>query len=448
MKVKDKYDLSLENRTKNHYKNFWLYVLYILILSLFLCTLFEKQADSSGIRGIWIATIFGLDWPHSSSSTSFFRTSIDRRIKQQKNSLIKKLNSLRKIGINTIFFQVKPDGTSLYRSRILPWSNVLTGKIGKDPGYDPLKFIIKEAHKRNLKIHAWLNPYRVSTKTDSKTISSLKDTAFSYLPSVYVKHNNWIKISHNQFVLDPGLPEVRKWIIKIVEEIVKFYDVDGIHFDDYFYYEDSFSKLEDDDTYYKYSNRFSNKENWRRNNTFLLVREVYKKVHAIKPNVKFGVSPMGIWRNVSNDPSGSKTDSKNSSYDSCYADIKLWIKSGILDYVIPQIYWSSSYKIAKYNVLVKWWADLIKSSRTKLCIGLALYKAGTYSLKEPDWFENYGITEIKKQLDFNDNISEIDGVVLFRESFLTSSSKISKKIVEYLQKRWKVNKRNNFNSPV
>ncbi|KIE63929.1 glycoside hydrolase family 10 protein [Candidatus Riesia pediculischaeffi] len=403
---------------------------------IFSCISARTKINYSNVRGIWITTAFGLDWPDQSSNV-FFCTSFDKMIKLQKKSLIEKLDRLSKIGFNTIFFQVKPDGTSLYRSRILPWSNVLTGKIGKDPGYDPLEFIIMEAHKRNLKIHAWINPYRVSTKIDSNTVLSLKNTAFSYLPSVYIQHNSWVKVSHNQFVLDPGLPEVRSWIVNIVEEIVKFYDVDGIQFDDYFYYEDSLSRLKDDDTYHKYSkNQFSNKENWRRNNTFLLIKDVYKKIHSIKPNVSFGVSPTGIWRNVRNDPFGSQTNSLYSSYDSCYADVKLWIKTGILDYVIPQIYWSCSDKTAKYDILIKWWANLIKTSRTKLCVGLALYKAGIYNPQEPEWFENYGITEISKQLDLSDDISEIQGIVFFRESFLASHSRGSKKIVEYLQYRW------------
>ncbi len=383
------------------------------------------------IRGVWIATSFNLDWP-SLSSINF--NSDKLRIKIQKKELTDKLNNLLKLGINTIFFQVKSDGTALYRSNILPWSNVLTGITGKDSGYDPLAFIIDEAHKRNLKIHAWLNPYRVSMDTKQETILSLQNTLYSKPVSVYVLHRDWIQTAHNRFVLDPGTPEVRNWIISIIVELIKNYDIDGIQFDDYFYYETASSKLNDNKTFQKYGNKFLDKASWRRNNTFLLIQEVSSIVHSLKSNVEFGISPGGVWRNISDDFRGSDTNAGYPTYDMAYADTRLWIKEGLLDYIIPQIYWSFSRKKMRYDVIVKWWANQVKSTNTKLYIGVALYKVGIQSYIEPDWVLNDGIYEIKKQLDFNDSLPEIKGTIFFREAIL--HLKKTEQVVKYIKSRW------------
>lgn len=384
------------------------------------------------VRGVWLTTVSRLDWP---SLSSVNLDSDQRRIEVQKKELTDKLDNLVKIGINTVFFQVKPDGTALYRSHILPWSDMLTGVVGKDPGYDPLAFIIAEAHKRNLKIHAWLNPYRVSMDTQPETIASLQKTLSSPPASVYVLHKDWIRTAYDRFVLDPGLPEVRNWISSIVAEIVRNYDIDGIQFDDYFYYETPTSKLNDDTTFQQYGQGFLDKASWRRNNTLLLIREVSSTVRALKPNIEFGISPGGVWRNISDDPRGSDTKAGGPTHDKAYADTRLWVKEGLLDYIAPQIYWPFAREIVRYDVIAKWWADVVRSTNTKLYIGMALYKVGVPSQVEPDWSLDGGVPELKRQLDLNDQLPEIKGQILFREGLLQSSPQ-TEEAVTYLRTRW------------
>lgn len=383
------------------------------------------------VRGVWLTTVSRLDWP---SLSSVNLDSEKLRIEVQKKELTDKLDNLVKLGINTIFFQVKPDGTALYHSHILPWSDVLTGVVGKDPGYDPLAFIIAEAHKRNLKIHAWLNPYRVSMDTQPETIASLQKTLNSPPASVYVLHKDWIRTAYDRFVLDPGLPEVRNWITSIVAELVKNYDIDGIQFDDYFYYETPSSKLNDEATFQRYGQGFLDKASWRRNNTLLLIREVSSTIRSLKPTIEFGISPGGVWRNISDDPRGSDTKAGGPTYDRAYADTRLWVKDGLLDYIAPQIYWPFAREIVKYDVIAKWWADVVRSTNTKLYIGVALYKVGVPSQTEPDWSLDGGVPELKRQLDLNDELPEIKGEILFRKGLLQSPQ--TAEAVKYLKSRW------------
>uniref|UniRef100_A0A3B0M0M2 Glycosyl hydrolase-like 10 domain-containing protein n=1 Tax=Arsenophonus endosymbiont of Trialeurodes vaporariorum TaxID=235567 RepID=A0A3B0M0M2_9GAMM len=383
------------------------------------------------VRGVWLTTVSRLDWP---SLSSVNLDSEKLRIEVQKKKLTDKLDNVVKLGINTIFFQVKPDGTALYHSHILPWSDVLTGVVGKDPGYDPLAFIITEAHKRNLKIHAWLNPYRVSMDTQPETIVSLQKTLNSPPASVYVLHKDWIRTAYDRFVLDPGLPEVRNWITSIVAELVKNYDIDGIQFDDYFYYETHSSKLNDEATFQRYGQGFLDKASWRRNNTLLLIREVSSTIRSLKPTIEFGISPGGVWRNISDDPRGSDTKAGGPTYDRSYADTRLWVKEGLLDYIAPQIYWPFAREIVKYDVIAKWWADVVRSTNTKLYIGVALYKVGVSSQTESDWSLDGGVPELKRQLDLNDELPEIKGEILFREGLLQSPP--TAEAVKYLKARW------------
>ena len=203
------------------------------------------------VRGVWLTTVSRLDWPPLESVNGGITA--DRRIALQQQALIAKLDNLKSLGINTVFFQVKPDGTALWPSKILPWSDMLTGKIGEDPGYDPLKFMLDEAHKRGMRVHAWFNPYRVSVNTRPKTVTELNSTLSQFPASVYVLHPEWIRTSGDRFVLDPGIPEVRDWITSIVAEVVERYPVDGVQFDDYFYTETPGSKLNDNRTFQQYA---------------------------------------------------------------------------------------------------------------------------------------------------------------------------------------------------
>lgn len=382
------------------------------------------------MRGVWLATVSRLDWPPVASVNA---SSPAIRITQQQEALTGKLDKLKNLGINTVFFQVKPDGTALWPSKILPWSDMLTGKIGEDPGYDPLQFMLDEAHKRGMKVHAWFNPYRVSVNTKPSTVTELNRTLSQNPASVFVLHRDWIRTAGDRFVLDPGIPEARNWITSIVAEVVARYPIDGVQFDDYFYAESSGSMLNDSETFKKQGQGFGSKADWRRHNTQLLIEQVSRTIKQLKPQVEFGVSPAGVWRNRSHDAAGSDTRGA-AAYDEAYADTRLWVQQGLLDYIAPQIYWPFARDAARYDVLAKWWADVVKPTNTRLYIGVALYKVGEPSKNEPDWTINGGVPELKKQLDLNESLPQINGTILFRENYLNQPQ--TQEAVNYLRSRW------------
>lgn len=384
------------------------------------------------VRGVWLTTVYGLDWPSRASVATF---SDADRIRMQQQELVAKLDNMVRLGINTVYFQVKPDGSALYRSALLPWSAVLTGTVGKDPGYDPLAFVIEQAHQRGLKVHAWLNPYRVTMDTTAQTVASLNATRFSPVASVYVQHPEWIRTASNRYMLDPGLPEVRNWITQVVSELVSRYAVDGIQFDDYFYYETPDSRLDDSMSWRQYGSRFASRDDWRRNNTLEMIRSVSSAIRTLKPGVEFGVSPAGIWRNVADDERGSDTRGGNTAYDAAWADTRQWVQQGLLDYIAPQLYWPFNRDVARYDTLAKWWASVVAGTRTRLYIGVALYKVNQTAANEPDWTIDGGVSELKRQLDLNESLPGVSGTILFREDFLHQPQ--TQHAMEYLQRRWK-----------
>ena len=365
----------------------------------------EMPVVKRHLRAAWLATVTNLDWP---SATSRYIADDNKRITLQKQELIDKLDKAAELNINAIFFQVRPEADALYKSQIVPWSRYLTGTFGKDPGFDPLAFAIEEAHKRNIELHAWLNPYRVSMNINENTISSLNVNG-----SVYKEHPDWIKIASNRFVLDPGIPAARMWVEDCVMEIVKKYDIDGIHFDDYFYNESQDSKLQDDATFIKYNNgQFLNKADWRRNNTYLLVKELSTKIRAAKSWVKFGISPAGVWGDKSAaHPDGSNTWAGYTNYDSNFADTKLWVDEEIIDYIAPQIYWSFSTPSSSYGEVATWWSNVVKGKNVHLYIGQPLYKVNEAAYS--DFTNGNGEAEITRQVIFNVVKPGISGSAMF-----------------------------------
>ena len=265
-----------------------------------------------------------------------------------KQNLIGQLNSLQKAGINAIIFQVRPEADALYASRLEPWSRFLTGVQGKapEPYWDPMQFMIDECHKRGMEFHAWINPYRTKTTLKSELAPN----------HVYNIHPEWFVTYGDQLYFDPALPESRRHICMVVSDIVSRYDVDGIHMDDYFYpYPIKGKDFPDDASFARFGGGFSNKGDWRRSNVNVLIKKLHETIREIKPWVKFGVSPFGIYRNESSDPLGSKTKGLQ-NYDDLYADVLLWAREGWIDYNIPQIYWHIGHPVADYETLVKWWA--------------------------------------------------------------------------------------------
>ena len=265
-----------------------------------------------------------------------------------KQNLIGQLNSLQKAGINAIIFQVRPEADALYASRLEPWSRFLTGVQGKapEPYWDPMQFMIDECHKRGMEFHAWINPYRTKTTLKSELAPN----------HVYNIHPEWFVTYGDQLYFDPALPESRRHICMVVSDIVSRYDVDAIHMDDYFYpYPIKGKDFPDDASFARFGGGFSNKGDWRRSNVNVLIKKLHETIREIKPWVKFGVSPFGIYRNESSDPLGSKTKGLQ-NYDDLYADVLLWAREGWIDYNIPQIYWHIGHPVADYEPLVKWWA--------------------------------------------------------------------------------------------
>lgn len=265
-----------------------------------------------------------------------------------KQTLVSQLNSLQEAGINAIIFQVRVEADALYASRLEPWSRFLTGVPGKapEPYWDPMAFMIEECHKRAMEFHAWINPYRALTTLSTQMASN----------HIYNIHPEWFVKYNNQLLFDPALPESRRHICMVVSDIVSRYDVDAIHMDDYFYpYPAKGQDFPDDASFARYGGGFSNRADWRRSNVNLLIKKLHETIRAIKPWVKFGVSPFGIYRNDNVYPLGSKTRGLQ-NYDDLYADVLLWAREGWIDYNIPQIYWQIGHPVADYETLVKWWA--------------------------------------------------------------------------------------------
>lgn len=370
---------------------------FLIGLSLFMITGVNSSAQTDEMSAAWVSTVYNLDWPSSNSKNN---------PQMQKQELINMLDKLKETGINTIVLQVRPKADALYKSSINPWSDVLTGTAGKDPGYDPLKFAVEEAHKRNMEVHAWFNPYRVTTSgTDFNKLAANSPARL---------HPEWVISYNNKLYYDPGLPEVRKHIVETVNEVVSNYNVDGIHFDDYFYPDSNFT---DNQTYNKYGNGME-KGDWRRSNVNNLLKDVKTSIKSIKPNVKFGVSPSGIWRNKSSDPTGSDTRGSE-SYSTQYADTRYWIKNNLIDYVTPQLYWPIGYSVADYSKLVSWWANEVSGSNVNLYIGQGIYKQGT-----GDWVGQDIAGQIIQQVNLNRQYSNIKGSMYFSAKDIMSNKKL------------------------
>lgn len=312
----------------------------ILLLALFLATGVEAQIQQQSpypkreFRGAWIQAVNGQ-----------FRGIPTEKLKQ---TLIDQLNSLQGAGINAIIFQVRPEADALYASQLEPWSRFLTGVQGQAPSpyWDPMQFMIDECHKRGMEFHAWINPYRVKTSLKSELSPN----------HLYNIHPEWFVTYNNQLFFDPALPESRRHICMVVADIVSRYDVDAIHMDDYFYpYPAKGMDFPDDASFARYGGGFTNRADWRRSNVNILIQKIHETIRGLKPWVKFGISPFGIYRNEKNDPLGSKTNGLQ-NYDDLYADVLLWARNGWVDYNIPQIYWQIGHPAADYETLVKWWA--------------------------------------------------------------------------------------------
>ena len=314
------------------------------------CTFMPQKAEalekSDDMRAVWISTVYSADYP-----------SVRNDAEKQKQEFITKLDEIKNMGLNTVVVQVRPKADAFYESQINPWSEILTGTQGQNPGYDPMVFMIEQAHARDLEFHAWMNPYRITTSgTDMSVLAENHPARL---------HPEWVISYNNALYYDPSNEAVKQHICDSVAEIVQNYDVDAIHFDDYFYPNNyPLSEGETAD---------GQEANQRRAHVNDMIRRVHQTVHSIKSDVAFGISPMGIWKNNTSDATGSATKGAEGYY-SVYGDVRTWIENGYVDYIVPQIYWATGTEAADYETLVAWWSNEVKGTDVDLYIGQGIYK--------------------------------------------------------------------------
>ncbi len=393
----------------------------IMIISLILHALLpETSSDAMSkeeLRGVWVATVLNIDYPSQATTEP----------EALKGEAVKILDHAVDTGLNAVFLQVRPSSDAIYKSKYFPWSKYLTGAQGLAPkdDFDPLRFWIEEAHKRGIELHAWVNPYRGTKKTagdQNHGIASLDPS------NPIVANPDWVvKHSDGNLYYNPGLPEVRKLVIDGILEIIDNYEVDGIHFDDYFYPGKDFN---DKTTYEKYGTAFGNINDWRRENVDILIRDLSKAIKDTSKNVRFGISPVGIWANKVTNPLGSDTKGMQAYYDQ-FADSRKWVKEGWVDYIVPQIYWNIGFSVADYSKLLSWWKDTVYGTGVDLYIGQAAYRTGNVDPSSP-W---YGILEIEKQLKLNESTPEVKGSIYFSQKSLVNNPALSAMIKAVHQQR-------------
>lgn len=343
------------------------------------------------LRGMWVATVGNLDWPSAPGLSPTV----------QRAELIAYLDEAVARRLNTVVLQVRPTADAFWPSPYEPWSQYLTGVQGKDPGWDPLGTAVSEAHSRGLELHAWFNPYRVANHTDPSRLAATHPARL---------HPDWVLPYGGKLYYNPGIPEVRRFVQDAMLDAVRRYDIDAVHWDDYFYpYPVAGQVFDDDATYATYGAGFPDKAAWRRDNTDKLVRETAERIKKIKKNVQFGISPFGVWRNAATDPLGSETKAGVQTYDDLYADTRGWIRKGWIDYICPQIYWNIGFAAADYAKLVPWWSEVVRGTGVDLFVGEALYKAGDPA--QPAAWQDPA--ELSRHIDFAAAYDQVRGHVYF-----------------------------------
>ncbi|NVJ86325.1 MAG: family 10 glycosylhydrolase [Algoriphagus sp.] len=317
---------------------------------------FELPQQPREFRGFWVATVVNIDWPESGTDSW----------EKQKADFLKLLDYYQGLNFNAAIVQIRAAGDAFYPSNYAPWSRYLTGQEGKSPQTleNPLSWMIRETHLRGIEFHAWLNPYRATFDDKTELLSPDHD---------FFLHPDWMLNYGSKYYYNPGLPEVKEHLKKIIQEIVYNYDVDAIHFDDYFYpYKVANQEFPDQATFQKFKKSGQSIADWRRENVNTLVKEVCQTIKASKPWVQFGISPFGVWRNKDKDPNGSATQAGQTNFDDLYADPLTWMENKWIDYLIPQLYWSMDFSLASYRVLSDWWNE--RSFGTAVYIGNGPYK--------------------------------------------------------------------------
>jgi uncharacterized lipoprotein YddW (UPF0748 family) len=378
-------------------------MLSAIIALFFILAPFETSAQTlpkRELRAAWIATVMNIDWPSQKGLS----------VQQQQQEYVALLDTLKLMGMNAVIAQVRPVADAFYPSSYEPWSEYLSGTQGKasQPYYNPLAFMISEARDRGLEFHAWFNPYRASM--NGKLI---------YADNHPIRqHPEWFLEYGGKYYYDPGHPESQEYVLQSIMETVKHYDLDAVHFDDYFYpYRIANVEFPDSCSYESFGmNRFAQVDDWRRHNVDFFVEELSRRIRAEKPHMKFGISPFGVWRNIDKDSLGSQTRAGQTNYDDLYADVLKWLREGWIDYITPQLYWHIGFEVADYKVLVDWWS--------KHAFGKHLYIGqGIYRLGSKNWED---LEELVNQVRLNRLYDSVHGSMYFSaKSFMQGKHNVS-----------------------
>ena len=382
------------NRRKNYIPLFLLPFLVLQAINAFAVTPQKKE-----FRGIWIATINNIDWPSSPGMS----------VAAQKQELKELIERIEQLNLNVVIFQIRPASDAFYPSETEPWSYFLTGKQGKAPStdFDPLGYAIELCHSKGMELHAWFNPFRV------------RNVGYYKLdPSSFAARNPQFTLEYDhKLFLDPGFPQVRTNVIKVIMEVVRKYNIDAIHFDDYFYpYPVNGKKFPDLKSFHQYGKYYYPKKlnDWRRENINLFISSLHDSIKAVKPALKLGISPFGVWRNKSDDPDGSPGVKGTTSYDDLYADVVKWLANDWIDYIVPQLYWEQGNRFGDFKIMTKWWND--HSFGKPLYLGQALYK----STGADKTFINPN--EITEQISILRKFENVGGFALYSASHLARLS--------------------------
>ena len=387
---------------------------FYIVVAFFIFTISFTQAQTAPkreLRGAWIATYANIDWPSSTATTA-----------QEQATFIQRLDEHKATGMNAIFAQVRSQCDALYPSPFDPWSAVISGTQGVAPSpyYDPLAFMISETKQRGMEFHAWFNPYRALA---SFTTTSYNNLAPSHVAKL---HPDWTMTVTNiaspfakQILLNPGAPEVWEHIIGSIMHVVRNYDVDGIHFDDYFYTNPATTTYNDDSVYAIHNRGIANRGDWRRSNVDTLIKRLNDSIKSVKPWIKFGISPSGIWSsyNATTEPNGSNTSSGALQHKKdLYANSRLWLQQGWIDYLAPQVYWYIGQTGSDYNNLAPWWSS--NNFGRHIYMGQAGYKVG-------DVAQNVAFAtdkaQIAKQVRLNRTFAGINGQIVYNTTSLRNN---------------------------
>jgi uncharacterized lipoprotein YddW (UPF0748 family) len=353
----------------------------------------DPHADKTDLRGMWIASVVNIDWPSAPGLSPA----------QQQAELVAYYDLAVANRYNAVVVQVRPTADAFWPSPLEPWSKYLTGTQGGDPGYDPLAFAVAEAHRRNLEFHAWFNPFRI-------TMNLTSDVAGLAATHPAKVHPEWTVAYGGRLYYNPGVPEAREYCQAAIMDAVTKYDLDAVHFDDYFYPYPVGTEVFHDETQYAQYGAGRSLADWRRDNINALITGLGSAIKAAKPWVKFGVSPFGVWMNDNENALGSATRAGVQTYKDLYADTRRWVLEEWIDYICPQVYWAESLAVADYNLIVDWWSGVVDGHDVHLYIGQATYKIGA-STQSPEWNQFPG--EMSHHLLYNATKPNVSGNIYF-----------------------------------